>query len=408
MAKQLIKSGISYGKGFSLYDLREAAKKDPTGFMRKADEMIESGKLTLNDLLADSKSFFRAFSDIDVDITVADELAASGQRAITTSAMPVLTGTAVVKMINDRYAQIPTIGQELVQEIDDNKKVTTVAAIHNDDKNVDEVKETEAFPEVGASEETVEIRHRKNGRKLTLTTEMIKENDAPNFMMRVNALAEIASDYVEELTLKRVTDYYGSAAAPAEPYAYRPEGTGTQLFSASANTPGTRAPSGTRVNTNPFVDETDLDNVRTVLAAMQNSRGKRIAVPYSERVLLVPDAIIGVVAKVLNSEYVPGVENELSNWGPRGRWNVPSERLLSSPKLDDLSAAAWYYGAFKRQFIRKWKLRFTYVTLGQNTQAYLDRDIAFQARISWDCEVGATDYVYVVQNLAAITAPIDE
>jgi len=408
MAKQLIKSGISYGKGFSIYDLREVAKSDPVGFMRKADGMIESGKLTLNDMLADSKSFFRAFSDIQVPITINDELAASGQRAITTSAMPVLTGTAVVKMINDRYAQIPTIGQELVQEIDDNKKVTTVSAIHNDDKNIDEVKETEQFPEVGASEEMVEIRHRKNGRKLTLTTEMIRENDAPNFLMRVNALAEIASDYVEELTLKRVTDHYGSAAAPAEPHAYRPEGTGTQLFNATANNPGKRAPSGTRINTNPFVDETDLDAARTVLAAMLNNRGKRIAIPYSERILLVPDAIIGAVAKVLNSEYVPGVENELSNWGPRGRWNVPAERLLSSPKLDDLSAAAWYYGAFKRQFIRKWKLRFTYVTLGQNTQAYLDRDIAFQARISWDCEVGATDYVHVVQSLAATTAPADE
>ncbi len=408
MARKLISSGISYGDGFNMGDLREIAKKHPVEFMRKADELINDGKLTLGDMLADSKSFFRAFSDIEVPITIADELADGGQRAITTSAMPVLTGTAVVKMINDRYQEIPTIGQELVQEFDDNKKITTIAAILNEDKNVDEVKETEEFPEIGASEETVEIRHRKNGRKLTLTTEMIKENDAPNFLMRVNALAEIANDYVEELTLKRVTDHHGSAAAPAEPYAYRPEGTGTQLYNATENYPGTRAPSGTRVNSNPFVDETDLENVRTVLAAMKNSRGKRIGIPQSERILLVPDALIGAVSKVLNSEYVPGVENEVSNWGPKGRWNIPPERLLSSPKLDDLSTSAWYYGAFKRQFMRKWKIRFTYVTLGQNTQAYLDRDIAFQARISWDCEVGATDYVWVVQSLAATTAPADE
>lgn len=408
MAKQLIQSGISYGKGFSLYDLREAARKDPVGFMRKADDMIQNGKLTLNDMLSDSKSFFRAFSDIQVPVTIADELSDSGQRSITTSAMPVLTGTAVVKMINDRYAAIPTIGQELVTEIDDNKKVTTVASINNEDKNIDEVKETEQFPEIGAGEETVEIRHRKNGRKLTLTTEMIRENDVPNFLMRVNALAEIASDYVEELTLKRVTDYYGSKASPAEPYVYRPEGSGTQLYITTANYPGVRAPSGTRINSNALVDETDLDAARAVLANMRNSRGGRISIAQSERILLVPDAVVGVAAKILNSEYVPGVENELSNWGPRGRWNIPGNRLLSSPKLDDLSTGAWYYGAFKRQFLRKWKLRFTYVTLGQNTQAYLDRDIAFQARISWDCEVGATDYVYVVQSLAATTAPADE
>ncbi len=406
--KVLVKSGISYGRGFSLYDLRDAAKNDPVGFMRKADTLINDGKLTLGDMLSDARNFFRAFSDIIVPITISDELASEGQRAITTSAFPVLTGTAVIKMINDQYSQIPTIGQELVTEIDDNKKVTTVAAIHSEDKHVDEVKETEEFPEIGASEETVEIRHRKNGRKLSLTTEMIRENDAANFMMKINALAEIASDYVEELTLKRVTDHYGSKSSPSEPYAYRPGGSGTALYSSTANTPGTRAPSGTRKTSNALVDETDLDNARTVLAAMKNNRGTRVNVPYSERIILVPDAIIGTLSKILNSEYVPGVENEVSNWGPRGRWNIPPERVLSSTKLDDLSTSAWYYGAFKRQFLRKWKIRFTYVTLGQNTQAYLDRDIAFQARISWDCEVGATDYVFVVQNLSGTTAPADE
>lgn len=408
MDRRLIKSGISYGRSVSMYDLAEFAKKNPVEFMRKADELIEAGKLTLADMMSDSREFFRAFSGVQVPITIADELATGGQRAITTSAMPILTGTAVVKMINDRYMEIPTIGQDLVTEIDDNKKVTTVSAIHNEDKNIDEVKESEQFPEIGASEESVEIRHRKNGRKLTLTREMIQENDAPNFMMRVNALAEIASDHIEELTLARVTDHYGSAASATEPYVYRPEGSGSALYSATANTPGTRAPSGTRITNNALVDETDLDAARARLTDMRNGRGKRISVPYSERILLLPDALIGGASKILNSEYVPGVENERSNWGPGGRWNLPPERVKSSPKLDDLSTSAWYYGAFKRQFLRKWKLRFTYVTLGANTQAYLDRDIAFQARISWDCEVGATDYVHVVQCLSGTTAPADE
>jgi hypothetical protein len=408
MNKVLIKSGISYGRGLSMYDLAQAAKTDPVGFMRKAETMINEGKLTLSDMLSDSREFFRNFSGIEVPVTVADELAPNGQRAITTSAMPVLTGTAVVKMINDKYASIPTIGEQLVTDFDDNKKVTSIAAVHTDDKNIDEVKETEQFPEIGASEETVEIRHRKNGRKLTLTTEMLRENDAPNFIMKVNALAEIASDYVEELTLMRVTDYHGSKASPSEPYVYRPEGSGTALYSSTAKKPGTRAPSGTRKTSNALVDETDLEAVRALLAAMLNSRGKRISIPYSERVLLVPDALVGTASKLLNSEYVPGVENEKSNWGPGGRWHIPPERLLSSPKLDDLSTSAWYYGIFKKQFMRKWKLRFTYVTLGQNTQAYLDRDIAFQARISWDCEVGATDYVHVVQSLSGTDSPADE
>ncbi|MFA7098196.1 MAG: hypothetical protein WC383_17150, partial [Gammaproteobacteria bacterium] len=194
----------------------------------------------------------------------------------------------------------------------------------------------------------------------------------------------------------------------SEPYVYRPEGTGTALYSATANTPGTRAPSGTRKESNAFADYTDLEAARQLLATMKNERGRRIAVPRSQIALLVPDALIDKVARVLNSEMTPGVENEVSSWGPRGMFHVPIERVYSSPKLDDLSASAWYYGAFRRQFVRKWKMRYEIVTLGMDTQAYLNSQIAFQARIAWDCEVGATDYVYVVQNLSGTTAPADE
>ena len=104
---------------------------------------------------------------------------------------------------------------------------------------------------------------------------------------------------------------------------------------------------------------------------------------------------------------MPGRENEKSNYGPGGMWHMPAGRIINTPKLDDLSATTWYLGAFKRQFTRKWKMDFEYVTLGTDTQAYLNSQVAFQARIAWDMEVGATDYVYVIQCLAAETAPVD-
>jgi len=82
--------------------------------------------------------------------------------------------------------------------------------------------------------------------------------------------------------------------------------------------------------------------------------------------------------------------------------------VVSSPKLDDYSTSAWYLGMFPRQFRRKWKLRAEYVTLGQDTESYLRSRIAFQMRVAWDCEIGAVDYVYVVQCLSGTTAPADE
>jgi hypothetical protein len=396
-------SGVQFGsRGPDIYALRQAAKGEPAEFMRKTTALIEGGKLKLTDF-RDLRPLYAGLADVLVPVRMP---IGGAERAITASAFPLLIGNLVIAAMNDRYTAIETIGQELVTDIEDSSKVTTMASVHSLDKNVEEVKETDDFPEIGGTEESVEIRHKRNGRKLSISAEMIEENRVADIVERVNALSEISNDWIEEQTLSRVTDHHGSKASASEPYVYRPEGSGTALFSATANTPGTRAPLGTRKNSNAFADESDLEASRLLLNSMRNNRGKRISIPNSERILLVPDAIVGEVLKVYNSEYVPGVENELSNWGPRG--NFRPARILSSPKLDDLSASAWYYGAPKRQFRRKWKLMMEYVTLGNDTQAYLNSRIAFQARIAWDVEIGAIDYVYWIQNLAATTAPADE
>ncbi len=297
---------------------------------------------------------------------------------------------------------VPTIGQDLVTDVDDNKRVSIYAAITSMDVNEDKVKEGDDFPEISAGEEKYEIRSLRNGRRLSITAETIEENDVTNIVDRINALAEIANERIEEQTLRRVCDIDGSADSATEPYVLRPDGSGTGPYSATANTPGTRAPSGTRVKSNALADDTDLENARALLVKMLNSRGKRINIPMSQAQLVVPDALIGIATYLTKSELMPGTVNELNVWGPRGRYQP---QIVSSPKLDDLSTSAWYLGNFKKQFRRKWKLRMEYVTLGMDTESFLRSRIAFQARIAWDVEIGALDYVYVVQNLSGTVAP---
>lgn len=405
--KKMFIPDVRYGQGnaLDLREVRQMALQNPVLFMERTQKLINDGKLSFAGF-RNLGALQAALADVKVPVRM--EVPNLGERAITASAFPLLVGSTVIAMINEAYAAVPTIGDQLVEDFEDNKKVTTIAAVSALDKNIDTVKETEEFPEISATEEKAEIRHKRNGRLLKISQEMIDENEIPDIVNRINALAMIASDWVEEQTLSRVTDYNGSAASPAEPYVYRPDGTGTALFSATANTPGTRAPSGTCIQNNAFVDETNLETARIRLASMVNNMGKRINIPMSAIRIFVPNAIIGAVLKVFNSEMVPGVENEKSNWGPGGRWNMPTSRVLSTPKLDDLSTSAWYYGAPQMQFKRKWKLRFEYVTLGSDTESYLKARIAFQARIAWDVEIGATDYCYWLQNLAAATFPKDE
>ena len=396
--KRLI-SNIQVGSdALDMQGLRDLAKGEPEAFMHKCQRLIDEETLRWEDV-TDLKKLFLALSDVQVPgrVNIMGE-----QRAIMASAFPLLSGALTVAGINDAYDAVPTIGQELVRDMDDSKKITQYASILSEDTAIDSVAEGKDFPEIGAGEEKYEVRNKRNGRRISITAEMIEENDVANITQRVNALGEIAGEIVEEQTLRRVCDIDGSDASAAEPYVLRPNGAGTALYSATANTPGTRAPSGTRVANNALVDTTDLDAVRELLAAMLNSRKKRISIPVASCTLLVPDALAGIASKLLNSELEPGVENEVNNWGPRGRYRP---KLLSSPKVDDLSTTAWYFGWFQKQFIRKWKLRFEFVTIAGDTESFLKSRIAFQARVAFDCEIGALDYVYVVQSLAASTAP---
>lgn len=409
MAKRSITSDVQLSAGgMELATLRDLARNEPKGFAPKVDEVINARRangereLSLSSI-RDIRALYNHLADVPVEVHYTD--IGGNKRAITTSAFPVLCGGLIGAQIADAYEAVPTIGEQLVTDRDDAKPFSVVAAIGALDSQIDEVKEGKDFPEIGATETKYMIGSKRNGRRLSITGEMIDQNDVAGIVDRVNALGEIAGELVEEQTLDRVCDHAGSASSAAAPYVLNLNGTATALYSATANTPGTLAPNGTRVLNNALMDETDLEAVRAILAAMKNERGRHVAIPMSRVKLLVPDALISVASKLLNSELVPGVANELNNWGPRGQYRPG---LVSSPKLDDISTSAWYMGDFQSQFRRKWSLRMEYVAMSGDTESYLRSRIAFQARIAWNVEIGAVSYNRVVQSLsgtAAATAP---
>ncbi len=389
------------GSGLDTESLRSLALQNPETFMQRAQDLIDDGSLSWRKV-TNLPRLFNALFDVKVEAQVE---VIGQQRAVMASAFPLLSGGLTVAAFNAALEAVPSIGQDLVEEMDDNKKVTIIANIQTLNPDEERVDEMVDYPEIGAGEEKYEIRHLRNGRKLTISAETIEENDVANIVRKIDKLGEIAGEMIETQTLQRVTDHFGSGTSPAEPYVLRLNGTGTQLYNATAANPGARAALGTRVTNNALVDETDLEAARVRLAAMQNERGERISIPMSQSIVLVPDAVASVIDRIRGSDMTPGVENEMNVWGARGRHQP---QIRTTPKLDDLSTSAWYLGDFKKQFTRKWKLRMEFVTLGGDTQAFLNSRIAFQARIGWDVEIGATDFVYVVQSLSGTTAPVDE
>lgn len=389
-------------QGMDMDALASIAKSEPTEFFGRVDTLIENGDLGWSDVRSLPR-LYNALADIEVPCQLPG--IAGNVVNVMSSAFPLLSGALTVAAVNAAYEGVPTIGQDLVTDMEDNKKVTHVAAITTEDTTIEEVKEGDPFPIVGAGEKRFDIRHLRNGRMMEITGETIEENDISGIVDRVNALGEIPAELIEAQTLRRITDHDGSKSSDSEPYVFRPQGVGTKLFSSTVNTPNSQSPLGTRVDNNAFVNETDFENARKRLAAMLNYRGVRIAIPMSDTVVLAPDAVAGRMWQVLNSDMTAGVTNEAGEWGPRGR-HRPT--LRTTPKMDDLSTTAWYMGNPRKQFRRKWKLRLENMSLGQDTQRYLQARIAFQARVAWDVEIGAIDSVFWVQCLSGTTAPADE
>jgi len=396
-----ISTRITVGdRGLDAGGIRNLAEKNPSHFLAICQEMADEGEISWERV----PNLGKLFHSLDAVDVVAQEPRCGEERTITASAFPVLCGALTVAGFNKAYAQQPTISQELVTEVNDNKRFSEYISLQSIDIDVDGVREGQDFPLIGAGEETFSIHHKRGGRRFQITSEAIEENDVSNIVRLVNALARLASNHIERQSLRRICDIDGSGSSPAEPYALHWNKTGTALYQTS-NSTLTQLPSdGNRYENNALVDTTDLDNARGRLAGMKDNNGERIYIPMSECTLLVPDALMATASKLVNSELEPGIANEMNNWGPAAKtgWRP---RLLSSPMLDDLSATTWYLGWFDQQFTRKWKLQLEYATQSGNTPDFVRSRLAFEARIAWDVEVGATDYVYVIQNLSGTTPP---
>lgn len=367
--------------------IKDLAHRNPDEFLGKARQAIDEGKMSL-DKIESLPALYGALRDVPVTVHQQDRF---GTRAITTSAFPVLTGDLMVKAIDHAYNAVPTIGGMLVTEMRDPNKNTWVALIDPLTIDQDTVKEGDDFPAMSATEEAMLIGSRRNGRLITITQELIEENRVGDLVRRVNALGEWAAEEVEYRTLYQVTDT-GSVV-------YKPNGTAEALYSGTARA---RTGSGGNLNTGAtLVDFTDLEAARVDLAAMKSPLGYRISMRYPLD-LLVPDALAYKAMRLVQSPFVAEQTTQLyvqsiNEWSKGGMF---STRVITSPKLDDLSATTWYLGNFDKQFTRKWKFDMEMVTLGSNTTEYLRSRTAAQMRVAFDCEVGATDYVFVVANTA--------
>jgi hypothetical protein len=328
-------------------------------------------------------------------------------RSIGTWAFPLLSGELSVVEIREGYNSVAMISDKLTTDLIDSKKFSHVAELTYQavGDEITGVPEGKPYPLVEAGDRDFVLKHFRDGLRIAINKEVIDENDIGNIILRLNFMGKYLAKRSEKRTLLKVTDHHGSKASPTEPRALYLNGTGTALYTTTANAPGPECPAGTRLTNTALVDSDSIELARKHIANYRDTLGERIAIPVSDMVLLVPDALVNVAWRILNSEFEPGVFNEKNTYGPKGLWKP---MLVSSPYMDDLSASAWYLGDPKSIFRRKIKQQMENVTLGTQTESYLQSGVAFQARVGQDIDVGAVGYNTMLQCLSGSTAPADE
>jgi hypothetical protein len=275
--------------------LSSLVRNNPETALARIEDLISDGKFGLRSV-KDLKATFRAFHDIPVKTQV--EIVPGIRSSVTTSAFPLLMGSLVVDEINRAYEEVPTIGSQLVRDMESNKKFAHVVKIVNNVGQELTTPEGTEFPMISAGEQFAVIGNKRKGFQLAITQETLEENDVGNFLALVDQGGQFAAELIEEQTLSRVSDQNGSNGSPIEPYVFRPGGTATAMYSTTANLANQQTPSGTRINSNPLTSVVNLDACRLVLAAMQNTRSRRIGIPMSEQLVLVPNALLSVILTI--------------------------------------------------------------------------------------------------------------
>lgn len=381
--------------------LLDLAKRHGSKFVEVAGELTRSGKLRWEDV--DLQGLFAASIDVQCEVR-AKVPGLSGERTLTTSAFPILAGQLTAELLERPDQNMQTIYQEIVTVRPTMKETTHLVRIVNGDVSHVGGKrrvEGDPYPLMTSGEERVQVDTVDDGRRLAIGAKLIETNDKAGFMDQANALKRWAMNRRDVISLSRVYDLYGSGGTPAAPYVYRPNGTGTQLYTTST-TAHRRAPSGTRVTSNPIVDKNSLQNLINVLAAMLDEDGYKISV-MSELELLAPHALASVIDTLVTSKMTPGVENEQNPFGPEGRYRI---KPIISPKIDAFTTSDVILGrSIKQQFTMVSRIDMEYVSMVASLQDFLRNRLAFEARIADEFEIGARDHNRCVQSLATTTAP---
>jgi len=308
--------------------------------------------------------------------------------ALSSSAFPKITGALINKKVQESYDLEYGIGDMLVTKIPSSVKDETIVGFGADNV-MKEVHEGIDYEEGSITEKYHKIKNTKYGRIISLTKEMVMFDQTGQMMLKAKEIGEAAKSSHEKTIMNAVLELTSTGLKAA----WRPGGNAVTLYSDASADPYTTATLD-NLGTEALTDETDLQAALTLFAQFTDEQGLPIRV--TPKILLT-----GLSLKSIANQICYSGQSTLAT-APSGNTNIfTGTQALDTTFIDqELSATAWFYGDFKKQFVYTEVAPLQVAQQGRDSESAFNADIIERYKVGYYGGCGAITNRYVVKGKA--------
>lgn len=287
------------------------------------------------------------------------------------STFSIITSSLISAKVMESFNLAARAGLQLVTIMPSNLMVDKVPGAYRTSL-IEKITGKGDYPKTGdVVEKYVQIEEDLWGGIIEITERIIRFDQTGLVLRNAQNIGEDMAAKQDELIINGIIDATGYEG-------YYPNAVKTALYSAGHK----------NIITNKLEDWEDISAADTKLALMQREDGQTLDIMPDA--ILVPRALMMKANMVCNSPTLPGAATPVNN--PIAKLGL---NVVQSARLDAVSTAKWYYGAFKRQFV--WKEVIAPETLVKRDPVF-ERDISAQYKVRMDGKFGALDHRCVIYS----------
>jgi hypothetical protein len=325
------------------------------------------------------------------------------QEAINTTMFTNIIRLLISKTVIAAYDSLPTIGDSLCTTVKASRRLENIAGF-TEAEGMKDVLEGAPYEDSSIGEKYVTATAGKRGRLVSVTEEMIMEDQTGQLLMRAQRIGEQAKVDKEIAILSGVMDKGNQV--------YRPSGTATPQYSTTlGNLVGDAGSYAGFTSPLPLVDWLTIDKLQQFHPlSISDDRQMGVAQPilWNPTQLLVPPGMNATALRIVNATEVRVTTTGAVSGDNRTTFTNPAKGMftvLTSPLMLRLgisdAATAYFYGDFKKQFIWREIWPIQTFSQGRDSESAFERDVISRFKVRYLGGLNSVEHRWVLKVKAA-------